>query len=109
MQFTEYDIPALSRQLNINFAIQAKKDIQNQLFVQATQTEALQLARNIVPESLIVKLMSISRSYLNRTRKSSVDVYAVALAAGTIIKELDNGNTKHVTNAAIAALMNNLA
>ena len=109
MRYTEFDIPGLSSQVNISFAIQAKKDIQNQLFAQATQAEDLQLSRDIVPESLVTKLKSISRSYLNRTNKNAADVYAVALAAGTIIKELDNGNTRHVTSSAIANLMNEIA
>ncbi len=109
MRYTEFDIPRLSSLVNISFAIQAKKDIQNQLFAQATQSEAIQLSRDIVPESLVSKLKSITRSYLNRTSRSAVDVYAVALAAGTIIKELDNGNTRHVTNSAIANLMNEIA
>ena len=112
MFFTESDIPSLSQQLRyelgLDFAIQAKKDLQNQLFIQATQMEALALAQNTVPDSLLSKLMSITRTYLSRLTKSPVEVYAIALAAGTIIKELDNGNTAHVTNSAIAKLMNEI-
>ena len=109
MRYTEFDIPRLSSQVNISFTIQAKKDIQNQLFAQATQSEALQLSQDIVPQSLVSKLKSITRSYLNKTSRNAVNVYAVAIAAGTIIKELDNGNTRHVTNSAIDNLMNEIA
>lgn len=88
--------------------IQAKKDIQNSLYAQATSSEAMALAMNTVPASLVSKLKSIGKQYLKGTARKDVDVLCVSMAVGTIIKELDNGNTSHVTNAAIASLMNEL-
>lgn len=88
--------------------IQAKKSIQNSLFAQATSSEAIALAANTVPQSLVNKLKTIGRQYLNNTPKKDVDIVCVAMAVGTILKELDNGNTFYVTNSAIASLMNEL-
>ena len=71
--------------------IQAKKDIQNSLLAQATSSEAMALAMNTVPASLVSKLKTLGRQYLNKTARKDVNVLCVAMAVGTIIKELDNG------------------
>lgn len=104
MNYTALDIQFLSKELDINYAIQAKKDIQNKVLSQVTQAEALQLAMNRLPDSLVSKVKDVGKSYLHSRRDT--EVYAVALAIGTIIKELDNGNTDHVTSPAVAKLMN---
>lgn len=104
MDYTALDIQFLSRDLDLNYAIQAKKDIQNRVLPQITSAETIQLAMDQLPGSLVSKVKAVGKSYL-RSRRDT-DVYAVALAIGTIIKELDNGNTEHVTSPAVAELMN---
>lgn len=104
MLYTALDIQFLSKELDINQAIQAKKDIQNKVLSRVSDLETLQLAMNQLPDSLVSKVKAVGKSYL-RSRRDT-EVFAVALAIGTIIKELDNGNTKHVTNPALAELMN---
>lgn len=104
MNYTALDTQFLSREVDLNHLIQAKKDIQNKMLPQVTQAETMQLAMDRLPDSLVSKVKAIGKSYL-RSRRDT-EVYAVALAVGTIIKELDNGNTKHVTGPAVAELMN---
>lgn len=104
MNYTALDTQFLSREVDLNYLIQAKKDIQNKMLPQVTQAETMQLAMDRLPGTLVSKVKAIGKSYL-RSRRDT-EVYAVALAVGTIIKELDNGNTKHVTCPAVAELMN---
>ena len=104
MEYTALDTQFLSREFDLNKAIKAKKDIQNIAMAQVTQGEALQLSQDRLPQSLVEKVRAVGKTYL--TSRRDTDVYAVALAVGTIIKELDNGNTSHVTGPAVAEIMN---
>ena len=110
MYYTSSDIQQMAGLMHAKLQemIKAKKDIQNALFIQATSSEAMSLAMNTVPQSLVTKLKTIGKQYLNKTSKKDVDIMCVAMAVGTILKELDNGNTSYVTNSAIASLMNEL-
>ncbi len=110
MYYTSSDIQQMAGLMHAKLQemIKAKKDIQNALFIQATSSEAMSLAMNTVPQSLVTKLKTIGKQYLNKTSKKDVDIMCVAMAVGTILKELDNGNTAYVTNSAIASLMNEL-
>ena len=110
MYYTSSDIQQMAGLMHAKLQemIKAKKDIQNALFIQATSSEAMLLAMNTVPQSLVTKLKTIGKQYLNKTSKKDVDIMCVAMAVGTILKELDNGNTAYVTNSAIASLMNEL-
>ena len=110
MYYTAKDVQQMAglMQAKLHDLIQTKKSIQNSLFVQATSSEAMALAANTVPQSLVSKLKTIGRQYLNNTPKKDFDIVCVAMAVGTILKELDNGNTSYVTNSAIASLMNEL-
>lgn len=87
---------------------QTKKSMQYFLSQVATSSEAKALAANTVPKSLVTTLKTIGRLYLSYTPKKDFDIACVAMAVGTILKELDNGNISYVTNSAIASLMNEL-
>ena len=104
MEYTAMDIQFLTKDLDLNKAIKAKTDIQNAVLANVTQEETILLASDRLPETLVSKVKAKGKSYL--TSRKDTDVYAVALAVGTIIKELDNGNTRHVTSPAVAELMN---
>lgn len=88
--------------------IQAKKDIQNSVLPRVTTAESWSLAMNTVPKTLIDKVMDVGKEYLNKTAKKDADYLCIAMAVGTILKELDNGNTTYVSYSGLASLMNEL-
>lgn len=110
MHYTESDLQQMTGLLQAKLLdiIQAKKDIQNSVLPNVSSAESLALAMNTVPQSLVDKVMNEGKKYLDKTEKKDADYLCVAMAIGTILKELDNGNTTYVSYLGLATLMNTL-
>ena len=91
----------------MQMAIMLKNGIQQKLMSEISQNEALALSRDIVMPSLKEKVINLCRQSSNPNDELSL--YCAALVAGTILKELDNGNTEYVTNQGLLSIINQFA
>lgn len=89
-------------------AIKAKKQIQECMLQYVTEAERSMLAKNIVAETLVEKVKNSGKYHLNQSLKTTQDIFIIAMAIGTILKELDNENEKYVSYQSIANIMNEL-
>lgn len=89
-------------------SIQAKKDIQQLMLRSITNEERNALAKNILLDSLIARVIQSAKLYSFSFGSSDSDKSCIALATGTILKELDNGNGKYIAPDYLAKIMNQL-
>ena len=88
----------------MSIAIQLKNGIQQKLVNEISLSETLDLQNNIVSHSLRDKVIGLCSSCSNPNDELSL--YCAAMVAGTILKELDNGNTEYVTNRGLLSIIN---
>lgn len=89
--------------------IAAKESIQQAMLKVISLEERLSLSRDILEESLIRKVIYEATAYKESFRASTEeDLFCIAMATGTILKELDNGNTEYVSYPYLAELMNKI-
>lgn len=94
---------------SVQMGIKAKTDIQMTVLSKITMPEKIMLSKDIVATSLENKVIDTGKEYWKQ--KNSTDemqLFAVALAVGTILKELDNGNEKYVSNEGVLEIINRL-
>lgn len=68
--------------------IETKSSMQKTLIDQLTNSELLDVQKNKVNQSVIDKMVAISAKNLSQIGKSNENAYCIAMAAGTILKEL---------------------
>ena len=88
--------------------IQAKKDIQQLMLKSITNDERNALAKDILLDSLITRVIQSAKLYGFSFGSTDSDKACIALATGTILKELDNWNVKYIAPDYLAKIMNQL-
>lgn len=106
--YTVQHVIAKSREMSLNpnllsEAINAKSLIQTNAI--ANYGVFNPLSKFMTMEDNVLKE---GKYYLVKTQKTDSDIFCVALAVGTILKELNDGDTSYVSNQSIANYMNEL-
>ncbi len=96
-----------SIQFRIYEMIEAKKRIQTIMAATISSDERIALSRDILCDSLIEKVIMLGTAYCKNNVGSSLqDKVCIAMATGTILKELDGGNTDYVSYSYLTKLVN---
>lgn len=109
--YTEFDAQRLLSLARFRFVdmINAKNAIQQAMWCVISFDERMSLSQDILEDSLISKVLNEAQKYATTHGLSSdVDKVCVAMAAGTILKELDDGNTEFVRYPYLASIMNQI-
>lgn len=108
--YTEIDIQRLLPYVSGNLldTITAKKRIQETMAATVSNEERVALSNDILLNSLINRVVQIAATYADTTGKDDSNLICIAMATGTILKELDNGNTSYVSYPYLAKIMNQL-
>lgn len=105
--YTEIDIQRLLPYVSGNLldTITAKKRIQETMAATVSNEERVALSNDILLNSLINRVVQIAATYADTTGKDDSNLICIT---GTILKELDNGNTSYVSYPYLAKIMNQL-
>lgn len=108
--YTETDTQRLMPYVSDNLlqTITAKKRIQETMAATISNEERVALSNDILLNSLINRVVQIASTYVKTIGNDEVNLICVAMAAGTILKELDDGNTNYVSYSYLAKIMNQL-
>jgi len=68
--------------------IETKSSMQKILIDELTNSELLDVQKNISNQSIIDKMVAISAKKLSQIGRTNENTYCIAMAAGTILKEL---------------------
>lgn len=85
------------------FAVDAKTWMQETVVDKCSMAEAVAIAQNRVPDSVVDKVVHVACQYMSHAPQTELHRYAVALSAGNILKQF--GKPYYATGAGIGEML----
>lgn len=107
--YQEYEVKVAYQSVRSRMVemIQAKNRIQTIMVATMSYEERMSLSMGSLCESLIEKVIILGGAYCKNNLGGSLeDKLCAAMATGTILKELDDGNTNYVSYSYLTKLVN---